>query len=123
MNKTRVLVLVVELVVVAALLTAPATVNAGVPIGGRFVILNENTLPEENPAIAYNSQRQEYLVVWYNDRTNCDDIRAQRVSRGGALVGGPFYVADRSPLTGSDQNHSSRPRCWLGEGELAFGVC
>jgi uncharacterized protein YlbG (UPF0298 family) len=43
--------------------------------------------------MAYNSQRQQYLVVWYNDRAGCDDIRAQRVFKNGTLAGGPFYIS------------------------------
>ena len=97
MNKRRMLALTVELMAVAALLTTPTTVNAGVPIGERFVIRNDNALPEVNPAIAHNTQRQEYLVVWYNDRPGCDDIRAQRVSKNGSLVSGPFYIAAGCP--------------------------
>jgi len=73
----------------------------GDQIGYNFVIRNDTGLIEEHPAIAYSSQRQEYLVVWYNDRLGNDDIRGQRVSKNGGLVGGPFYIsagagADRS---------------------------
>jgi hypothetical protein len=98
MSKRRVLAFMVELALVATLMATPATVNAGVPLGGdRFVIINESGWPEVDPAVAYNSQRQEYLVVWYNDRDGCDDIRAQRVSRNGVPVGGPFYIAATCP--------------------------
>lgn len=97
MNKTRLIALVLELATVAAFLAAPTAVSAGDPIGDRFVIRNDSGWPEVSPAVAYNSQRQEYLVVWYNDRPGCDDIQAQRVSRSGALVGGPFYIAAGCP--------------------------
>ena len=62
-------------------------------IGYNFTIRNEIGLVEEKPSVAYSSDRQEYLVVWYNDRPGNDDIRAQRVSKNGTLVGGPFYVS------------------------------
>jgi uncharacterized protein YlbG (UPF0298 family) len=62
-------------------------------VGYNFVIYNDGTLTEVYPAVAYNSDRQEYLVVWYNDRDGCDDIRAQRVSKNGALVGVAFYIS------------------------------
>jgi hypothetical protein len=70
-------------------------------IGYNFTIRNDSGLKEEKPSIAYSSDRQEYLVVWYNDRPGNDDIRGQRVSKNGGLVGGPFYIsagagADRS---------------------------
>jgi hypothetical protein len=73
------------------LLAFPIKTNAGTPIDGVLPI-SEGAEQENSPKTAYNSQRQEYLVVWYNDRAGCDDIRAQRVSRTGALVGGPFYI-------------------------------
>jgi hypothetical protein len=63
------------------------------PIGFNFVIRNETGLVEEHPVIAFSTQRQEYLVVWYNDRPGNDDIRGQRVSKNGTLVGGPFYIS------------------------------
>ena len=62
-------------------------------IGSNFTIANDSSLTETNPAVAYNPDREEYLVVWYNDRAGNDDIQAQRVSKNGALVGNPFYIA------------------------------
>jgi hypothetical protein len=76
----------------ALLLAIPTGTNAGSPIDGSLPI-TEAAEQEVMPQIAYNSQRQEYMVVWYNDRAGCDDIRAQRVSKYGTLVGGPFYIA------------------------------
>jgi hypothetical protein len=69
-----------------------AASTASEPLGRPFTIRAD---PEQEvyPSIAYNSQRQEYLVVWYNDRPGNDDIRAQRVSKNGVLIGGPFYVS------------------------------
>lgn len=68
-----------------------------VPLSGRigtnFTIRNDGGLEEEEPAVAYSSDRQEYLVVWYNDRPGNDDIRGQRVSKNGTLIGGPFYIS------------------------------
>jgi hypothetical protein len=96
-KKVSAFALLLELAVVMVLLSAPTVVSAGVPIGSRFVVSNNNGWPEVNPAIAYNTQRQEYLVVWYNDRAGCDDIQAQRVSRGGTLVGSPFFIAATCP--------------------------
>ena len=66
---------------------------SGGPIGGRFAIRNDPGLEEVSPAIAYNPHRQEYLTVWYNDRPGNDDIRGQRVSWDGRIVGGSFYIA------------------------------
>lgn len=69
-----------------------ASATSGGPIGYNFVISNDPET-EVHPAVAYNSQREEYLVVWYNDRAGNDDIRAQRVSKNATLAGGPFYIS------------------------------
>ena len=74
----------------------------GIPIGSRFVIHNDGSKEEMGSAIAYNSQREEYLVVWYNDRPGNDDIQAQRVSRNGTLIGGAFYI---SAGTGAERRY------------------
>ena len=51
---------------------------------------------ERAPAVAYNSQDGEFLVVWENDRPFADnDIYAQRISLDGRLLSW-FYVADGS---------------------------
>lgn len=67
---------------------AVAGVTTGDPIGDRFVIRNASSVPELNTAIAYNSQRQEYLVVWQNEWAASKDIYGQRVSKNGQLLGG-----------------------------------
>ena len=73
-------------------LVAAATVTAA-PVGNATPIVAESALTELAPAVAYNGDRDEYLVVWYNDRPGNDDIRAQRVDGDGTLLGGPFYIA------------------------------
>ena len=105
-NKTRLFKFAAALGLLSALLVVPAqgwaqAISAGAsaaaaangaPIGQQFVISGD---PEQEvyPSVAYNSQRQEYLVVWSNDRAGNDDIRAQRVSKDGALIGGSFYIS------------------------------
>lgn len=71
---------------------AAATVTSA-PVGNAVPIIAESALTELAPAVAYNGDRDEYLVVWYNDRPGNDDIRAQRVDGDGTLLGGPFYIA------------------------------
>jgi len=78
------------------ILSLPLKADAGSPIDGSLVI-SADSEQEVQPSIAYNSQRQEYLVVWYNDRAGCDDVRARRVSRTGDLLGSPFYVSAGCP--------------------------
>jgi hypothetical protein len=69
-----------------------AAASTGGIIGTSFVIGDE-TVDTKNPAVAYNSQRQEYLVVWWNDRAGCDDIYGRRVSKNGASLGSRFTIA------------------------------
>jgi hypothetical protein len=82
---------VLALALLASFLTVP-TVAAGFgsPILHSFIISNQST-EELDPAVAYNSQQREYLAVFWNDRPGNDDIRAERVSRDGKLLGG-FWV-------------------------------
>ena len=70
-----------------------AAASIAAPVGNATPIVAESTLTELAPAVAYNGDRDEYLVVWYNDRPGNDDIRAQRVNGDGTLLGGPFYIA------------------------------
>ena len=99
-RKTHWFTLALALALLIPFLAIPAAVNAGGPVGNSFVI-RADPEQEVHPAVAYNSQRQEYLVVWYNDRPGNDDIRAQRVARDGTLIGGPFYVA----ATGAERRY------------------
>ena len=71
----------------------PSAAHAGgSPIGSNFFISNQS-VDAVVPAVAYNSNNEQYLVVWYNDRPGNDDIEAQRVSKRGALLGGSFFIA------------------------------
>lgn len=76
----------------ATLLIFTSTASAGDLVGSELVITEQNER-EVSAAIAYNDERQEYLVVWSNDRSGNDDIRAQRVSRDGSLLGNSFYIS------------------------------
>jgi hypothetical protein len=91
-NRLRLLTFALVLGLVAALPAVPTTVKAGEPIGGSFNISNQ-TVYAIGPAVAYNPDREEYLVVWTNDRPGNDDIQAQRVSKAGRLVGPAFYIS------------------------------
>ncbi|MBM3133945.1 MAG: hypothetical protein FJZ89_01370 [Chloroflexi bacterium] len=91
MKQTRWFTLALALALLAPLLAGLAAVSAGGPIGGMFLIRDE-AVDTKDPAVAYNSQRQEYLVVFWNDRPGCDDIRAERVSKDGKLLGGVWVA-------------------------------
>jgi hypothetical protein len=92
MRKEQWLVVVLMLGIAAALLGQPTPVDAGRPFGTQITIRNEEPI-EVQPAVAYNSQQQEYLVVFWNDRPGNDDIRAERVSKSGQLLGGTWISA------------------------------
>jgi len=93
MNKTLSYYKALCFAIVFLLIATPLSVKAGVAILNMITVSYDNSLDETLPAVAYNSQRQEYLVVWYNDRAGNDDIIAQRVSVNGTLIGGKFYIS------------------------------
>jgi YD repeat-containing protein len=47
---------------------------------------------QQNPAVAYNSQANQYLVVWQDFRNNQWDVYGQRLDGDGALLGGNFLI-------------------------------
>ena len=56
---------IVCLVLLASLVIVPGTARACIPLGlDRLLICNDGSVLEEKSAIAYNSQDQEYLVIW-----------------------------------------------------------
>ncbi len=66
----------------------------GVPIGVQFGISWDGSNHRLAPAIAYNSVRDEYLVVWeYEYASNDHDLYAQRVSGAGSLTGSQIAVS------------------------------
>ena len=66
----------------------------GSPIGSSFVISYPFADYDQWDAnIAYNSQQQEYLVVWWGDLGSTNLLWGQRVSCNGSLVGSPIFPA------------------------------
>jgi hypothetical protein len=76
-----------------ALRASGAAQAGGGPLADTFDISNLTATEALDPSIAYNSNRGEYLVVWWNDRPENDDIYGRRVSGDGALVGDWFAIA------------------------------
>jgi hypothetical protein len=72
--------------------TANAGATTGRPIASVFPISNLNE-DQRWPAVAYNSQREEYLVVWHNEWPGNMDIYGQRVSKNGTLMGNWFAIS------------------------------
>jgi hypothetical protein len=72
------------------------TLGAAPPVGPEVRISTPSSPfdPDRDwPAIAYNYQHHEYLVLWFNRWTANLDIYAQRVSDSGQLVGPWFAVS------------------------------
>lgn len=63
------------------------------PVIGYPFTISQAAIDEISPAVAYDPNRREYLVVWQNARSVTDDIYAQRISEQGELLSW-FYVAD-----------------------------
>jgi hypothetical protein len=74
-------------------LSSASAAASGTLLGNSFVIRDDSSVAEVQPAVAYNPDRQEYLVVFWNDRPGNDDIRAERVSRDGKPLGGVWVAA------------------------------
>lgn len=83
---------VIGVLVLIGLLVNTFPVFALKLLTGEFPIA-DSALQETQPSIAYNTQRNFYLVVWSNDRLGNDDIQAQKVGADGNLMGGPFYIS------------------------------
>jgi hypothetical protein len=49
---------------------------------------------QQSPAVAYNSQDNQYLVVWEDDRNGNWDIYGQVISTTGMLFGGNFPIIE-----------------------------
>ena len=74
------------------ILALATPVLAGDLIGSVFPISDNNTWNETSCALAYNTVREEYLAVWFNDGVS-DDIFAQRLDRDGRKLGVPFPIS------------------------------
>jgi hypothetical protein len=71
-------------------------------IGGEFVV-NDDAGNQDFPAITFNSDYGDFLVVWEDDYLGDWDVTAQEVLATGALPGGPFIVSPDY----SDQNNAA----------------
>jgi len=71
------------------------TISALDPYQSNEITISALDNEEYLPSVAYNWKHDEYLVVWHNTWTiGTRDIRAQRVSAGGQLLGSEFLVAE-----------------------------
>jgi hypothetical protein len=62
---------------------------------GPLFPINEANSFKQNVQVAYDTQHHEYMVIWesrYTGGSPPSDIRGQRVSRSGQLLGSPFVI-------------------------------
>lgn len=70
-------------------------VNSSGTLGGSFSL--SVTASQDYPDVAYNSDQNNYLAVWEDNRTSgSDDIYGQVISADGSLIGSSFAVAAAS---------------------------
>jgi hypothetical protein len=91
-----------------------ASAAAGGTIGYSFAIAVGSN-DQVQAAVAYNSQREEYLVVWQNEWNAGanKNIAGQRVSKTGALVGNPFNIYGGTDGHSPDVAYNSRYDSYL----------
>ena len=81
------------LLILLLILAAPLPALAGAIVGSTFTIANVVNISEVSPALAFNSTREEYLAVWYNDLPGNDDLWGQRLDKNGVKIGGSFNIS------------------------------
>lgn len=102
------------ILVLTVFLTIPAAVNAGTPIGNRFVIYNDASVSETEAAVAYNSLRDEYLVVWTAESAGpIKEIWGRRVARDGTLLGSAFRISPANDGYHPDVAYNSQANQYL----------
>lgn len=82
-------------VLLAALTSVSFVSDAGGPVGRSFAI-GALDYDQVRPSVAYDHERQEYLVVWHNEWPGNKDIYGQRVARKGTPVG-PWFAISFGP--------------------------
>ncbi len=104
---------------------APDINAAGAPFGSNFPI-SELSGDQVRPAVAYNSQQQEYLVVYQNEWTP-KSIYGQRVAKNGSRFGPPFNVFvgpgdGTKPAVVYNSQHNQYLAVWKHNGPYEWGI-
>jgi hypothetical protein len=110
-------------VVFVALITAiPRPAQSDGPIGGRILIQNQAGIFESRPSVAYNSQMDEYLVVWASNT----GIQGKRVDADGGVHGTPFgspFQISSSSSTSPDVAYNSVDNEYIVVWQTNLDVC
>jgi hypothetical protein len=96
------------LALLASLVLISGDVQAGSPIGTKFLIYDDtNNVSEAQPTMAYNSQNHEYMVVWEAESSGTYEVWGRRVSSKGALLGSAFRLSPAGQGSNPDVAYSS----------------
>jgi len=70
-------------------------VNANSSLYGSNFVISNNPESQYAPGIAYNSNTNQYLVAWHDDRNTVDvDIYGQLINPNGSLSGTEFIISN-----------------------------
>ena len=72
-------------------------VSSGGGLSGGVIQISSAAGNQMHPQLAYNSDADQFLVVWQDERVD-GDIYGQRVNGAGGLVGGNFAIADQGAI-------------------------
>jgi len=71
-------------------------------LGDDFLISGTAAIADDrSPAVAFNSTRNQYPVVWGDDReevTRGADVYGRRFAANGALIGGEFWISGTAAI-------------------------
>jgi hypothetical protein len=105
-------------------LGAAQLARAGSPFGPRFLIRNASSVVETESSIAYNSQDQEYLVVWQAESAGpVKEVWGQRLSRDRALLGSAFRISPANGGYNPDVTYDSAANQYMVVYEVGGNIC
>ena len=106
--------LVVTLALLVSLVLMTGDVQAGGPVGNTFLIYDDtNNVSEAQPSLAYNSQNDEYLVVWEAESSGTYEVWGRRVASNGLLLGSAFRLSPAGQGSNPDVAYSSAANEYL----------
>lgn len=76
----------------AMALSTTSARNGPVKLENSETIISDNSGASVSPAVAYNSNQGEYLVIWDSQQPQGHEIRGQRITVDGTLIGQYFTV-------------------------------
>ncbi len=87
--------LAMALIILAFLMPVSSNLSAGGPIGKDFLIYDDTLVTESLPALAYNTQTHEFLVVWQAETiaSGAFEVWGRRVSAHGVPLGSAFRIS------------------------------